>query len=207
MTKYIDADKLIVEIKRRIELLENGTGHPEVMKRVEGVLKGYNSLLSFIDSLQQEAEEEQRKRNDEMQKISIEYRDSVIKHIEAKRVLPSFRGQLLHDFKNELNTMKQILNIQMWPQNQYAIFEKVALAFAAWGGYHFHPKESLKKDERQKEQPEVDLEREIEKYCRIYYNCKYPDQIQNEKCSPVMPHIVEAARHFYELGLKERKEE
>ncbi len=54
MGKYIDSEKLIANIKRRIELLENGTGNPEVMKRVEGVLKGYNSILSFIDSLQQE---------------------------------------------------------------------------------------------------------------------------------------------------------
>lgn len=57
----------------------------------------------------------------------------------------------------------------------------------------------------QQDLPEVDLEKEIEKYCRIYYNCNYPDQIQNGRCSPVMPHIVEAARHFYRLGLKARK--
>lgn len=48
---------------------------------------------------------------------------------------------------------------------------------------------------------EVDLEKEIEKYCRKYYNCNYPDQIQSGKCSGVMPHIVEAARRFFELGL------
>ena len=52
--KYIDADRLKAEIERRKELLENGTAHPEVMKWVEGVLKGYNSILDFIDSLQQE---------------------------------------------------------------------------------------------------------------------------------------------------------
>lgn len=62
-------------------------------------------------------------------------------------------------------------------------------------------------DSLQQEQQEVDLEKEIEKYCRIYYNCNYPDQTQNGRCSPVMPHIVEAARHFYELGLNARKEE
>ena len=57
-------------------------------------------------------------------------------------------------------------------------------------------------DSLQQEQPDVDLEKELEKYCRIYYNCNYPDQIQNGKCSVVMPHIVEAARYFYELGRK-----
>lgn len=62
----------------------------------------------------------------------------------------------------------------------------------------------------QSEHPEVDLEEEIKKYCRDYYNCDYPDQIQNETCGPVMPHIVDAARHFAEWGaihLNARKEE
>lgn len=57
MNTYIDADKLIAEIERRKKLLENGTGHPEVMKRVEGVLKGYNSILGLIKSQQQEQPE------------------------------------------------------------------------------------------------------------------------------------------------------
>lgn len=52
--KNIDADKLKAEIKHRINLISNGDAHPEVMKRAEGILKGYNSILSFIDSLQQE---------------------------------------------------------------------------------------------------------------------------------------------------------
>jgi hypothetical protein len=65
----------------------------------------------------------------------------------------------------------------------------------------------------QQEQPQVadaskmekvELENEIERYCRIYYNFKYPDQIQNGRCSSVMPHIIEAARHFYKLGFNAR---
>ena len=52
--KYIDAEELKTELNKRIELLENGDAHPEVMKRVEGVIKGYKATLSIIDSLQQE---------------------------------------------------------------------------------------------------------------------------------------------------------
>ena len=46
MKKYIEVEKLKAEIKRRKELLENWTGHPEVMKRVEWV------IFSYIASLQ-----------------------------------------------------------------------------------------------------------------------------------------------------------
>lgn len=52
--KYIDADKLKAEIEHRINLISHRDTHSEVMKRVEGVLKGYNSILDFINSLQQE---------------------------------------------------------------------------------------------------------------------------------------------------------
>lgn len=57
MTKYIDAEKLKTELNTRIELLENGDAHPEVMKRVEGAIQGYKAILSIIDSLQQEHSE------------------------------------------------------------------------------------------------------------------------------------------------------
>lgn len=52
--KYIDSEKLIAEIKRRKEHLEKGSGHPEVMKRVEGTISAYDSILSFVTSLQEE---------------------------------------------------------------------------------------------------------------------------------------------------------
>ncbi|MBO7734329.1 MAG: hypothetical protein J6S67_17320 [Methanobrevibacter sp.] len=42
------------EIEKRINLLQNGDADPEVMKRVEGVLLAYNSILEFIDSLPEE---------------------------------------------------------------------------------------------------------------------------------------------------------
>ena len=50
--KLIDKDKVVAEIKGRLSLLEGGTGHPEVMKRVEGVIKGYKSILTFLDTLE-----------------------------------------------------------------------------------------------------------------------------------------------------------
>ncbi len=55
--KYIDADKLKTELNKRIELLENGDAHSEVMKRIEGIIKGYKAILTFIDSIQQEQPE------------------------------------------------------------------------------------------------------------------------------------------------------
>lgn len=54
---------------------------------------------------------------------------------------------------------------------------------------------------------EVDLEEELKHYCHDYYNCDYPKQLEEENCSEVMPHIVSAAKRFFELGLKAQKGE
>ena len=54
---------------------------------------------------------------------------------------------------------------------------------------------------------DVDLEEELKHYCHDYYNCDYPKQLEEENCSEVMPHIVSAAKHFFELGIKARKGE
>ena len=53
-----DKELIKQEIERRINLLQNGDADPEVMKRVEGVLLAYNSILQFIDSIPEESASE-----------------------------------------------------------------------------------------------------------------------------------------------------
>lgn len=52
MEQYISKAALVAEIEGRLSLLEGSTGHPEVVKRVEGVIKAYKSILSFLDTLE-----------------------------------------------------------------------------------------------------------------------------------------------------------
>ena len=47
-------EKIKAELTRRIGILEHGTGDPEVMKRVEGVIKGYKYVLEFLDTIDEE---------------------------------------------------------------------------------------------------------------------------------------------------------
>jgi len=57
MSKYIDAEKLIAEIDRRIGIKENLSKRPEMsdMKEsLQDIIRAYQSLKSFITSLQQE---------------------------------------------------------------------------------------------------------------------------------------------------------
>lgn len=52
MNKQVE--QIRAEIERRLRLLEHGDADIEVMKRVEGVIKGYKAVLSFIDSIPEE---------------------------------------------------------------------------------------------------------------------------------------------------------
>ena len=66
----------------------------------------------------------------------------------------------------------------------------------------------------QQEQPEVDLEKEMDKYYGMYRDKtgKTYDIENDEPCfdweeDELSEHEMRLARHFYELGLKARKEE
>ena len=63
-------------------------------------------------------------------------RDAFSNKIEKKRVLPHLRGQKLHDFKNEFNTLFQTIHGLRFEDVSSGILEKFALAFATWGAYN-----------------------------------------------------------------------
>ena len=63
-------------------------------------------------------------------------RDAFSNKIEKKRILPNLRGQKLHDFKNEFNTLFQTIHGLRFEDVSRGILEKFALAFATWGAYN-----------------------------------------------------------------------
>lgn len=63
-------------------------------------------------------------------------RDAYSNKIEKKRDLPNLRGQKLHDFKNEFNTLFQTIDGLQFEDVSRGILQKFALAFATWGAYN-----------------------------------------------------------------------
>ena len=63
-------------------------------------------------------------------------RETYSNKIEKKRVLPNLRGQKLHDFKNEFNTLFQTIHGLRFEDVSSGILQKFALAFATWGAYN-----------------------------------------------------------------------
>lgn len=131
MSKLIDADVLKERINRMI---------------VDARLHDLHDVLELIEVLEQEAKNQEEKNKSENLKADLRYRKAIIKSIKNKRILPTFKGETLHKFKNELHTMKQLMGMSNWGDTQNAFFDLVALVFATWGGYHFHPEETKTQD-------------------------------------------------------------
>ena len=67
---------------------------------------------------------------------SLDYAKMTIQRLEKRRMLPTLKGKNLHDFKNEFNTIKQILHLHVYPGSQEIIAYHFALHWATWGATH-----------------------------------------------------------------------
>lgn len=61
--------------------------------------------------------------------------------------------------------------------------------------------------ELQQEQPEVDIAKEIEEYFKGWFVDEDLGLVKSDSWSCIVKDVKEVARHFYELGLKAKKEE
>ena len=153
-------EELIAKIKAEIERLkdENNNIRCDSNKAYcQGYGDAFVDLLPFLDSL----ESEKPMNQDE----SVKYKNLVINSLREKRVFPTLKGEQLHKFKNEVNTLKQILRPwQTYGNIQSELFEQFALAFAVWGGYslNFQVQNSELEDSRDSQNQER-LEEEINK--------------------------------------------
>lgn len=129
-------EQIRAEIKRRILKIQVSSIRSSQMDGAEVVLK---DLLFLLDTLEEQEKREETERRLRYQESFIGYWSDVLKRIDEKRILPTFKGKTLHDFKNELHTMKQIIGLINHPEIHEGLFDKLALVFAAWGAYYFHP--------------------------------------------------------------------
>ena len=186
--KYIDAEKLKAEIKRRID------AETEELKKAKhsqftklGKINALENLIPFIDSLQQEQPEEPLNEN-EQELVNI-----VTERMFKEGPIPTLKGKQKADFEKEFNRFKQIAGMINWPARE-EIYKKIILWFMAWSadnlpnlGKPIDPEMDV-----QQEQPEVDIKKELHAYI----------------CSDEYMNSLLIARHFFELGrLNARKEE
>jgi len=169
-----DLEKIVEEIAEPTIL--NAYGTKELARRLRNTIYG--------TSVSEELEEYVRE--DYMIYGSV----AAVKALDRKRVCPQLKGNTLHKFKNEFNTIKQIVHLLYDYEDPFCY--RVALHWASWGAYNLKSFGNINEKEKAKmdisEEPvSEDLEEEIIRYIG------YPQEV-DEDVSTTM--IRKAARHF-----------
>ena len=120
MEELIDKKKLLEELKK---LKQNLSASPIV------VIEDVESLVESLEVKEVDLETD----------IEREYVECNIDIFNKKFPnLPELKGQYLHDYKNFLNTCKQIFKFHYWNNHptQEILFEKLSLLWVTWGAQH-----------------------------------------------------------------------
>ena len=127
MEQYINKDKIVAEIERLITNGQTKLKESEECKDDESYVAWAEhiatciNILSFLDTLEV-------KEVDLETDIEKEYVECNIDIFNRKFPnLPELKGQYLHDYKNFLNTCKQIFKFHYWDNHptQKILFEKL----------------------------------------------------------------------------------
>ncbi len=185
--KYIDAEKLKVEVERL---------HNEYLLKDDcsyGVSDICEKIEDFIIFLQQEQPEEPLNESEQ------ELVDIVTERMLKEGPIPTLKGNQKADFEKEFNRFKQIAGMINWPARE-EIYKKIILWFMGWSadnlpnlGKPIDPEMDV-----QQEQLKVDLEKEIVEWI--------PEHIRGgegewKECREAITKWGEiVTRHFFELA-------
>lgn len=103
-------------------------------------------ILSFLDTLEVKNMNLETDAEREYVKCYIDIFDKKFP------IMPTLKGQYLHDYKNFLNTCQQIFGLKRWGihPTQAILFEKLSLLWATWGAQHLKGLFEISSEERQK---------------------------------------------------------
>ena len=209
--KYIDAEKLIAELKRQkreMELSIKSQGDYGQSCQIVA----YEDILSFITSLQQEQSDNWDKQYQEddlrtrfafytyKDEDSVLYLSNVFVEEASRR--KGFGTKILQAAENVAETIGAIsirLKVkQNSPANDW--YRKHGYGYLAFEGKYDWLEKNLEYLKSKQEHPEVDLEKEITSICEKYGITKHLD-------AELGPYdIKDIACYFYELGKNARKE-
>lgn len=152
--KLIDKDALVAEIERRLKKYATlDVGNREELEAIYGAkCKALIDILKFLNNLEVKEVDFETDEEREYLKCNIAIFDKKFP------VMPTLKGQYLHDYKNFLNTCQQIFGLKYWGINptQAILFEKLSLLWATWGAQHLKGLFEMSSEERQK----MDIEKE-----------------------------------------------
>ena len=133
-----------------------------------GVLSCLNEVHTLINSLEEPVSEDIKEGVLYNDMKPWEVPEYIIGAINRKRVCPTIKGDALHKFKNEFNTLKQILHLLY--NYDSPIHYRLALHWASWGAQNFQGYFDMKDDEKAKmDIKEVPVSEDLEEAAEKYY--------------------------------------
>lgn len=195
MEQYINKSNLVAEIKRLIrknELYLDDNVLDTVRFQKTGAYSVLNEVLHFIDTL------EVKEVDDELQGTEKEVAEGFVERINKKRAPISLKGEMKAKFKNEFNTMWQVIDGLEFAKVAKHIVERLCLEFATWGAYNLKGIGEIKNSETL-EVKEPDFEKE---FSRIWFD--FGEYFNNSAVN--FARIRTICKHFFELGLKAKGE-
>ena len=150
--KLIDKDKIVAEIEKMVsngkakcQLSIEINDHDSYVAWSEHIAT-CGKILSFLDTLEEKEVDLETDVEREYVKCHIDIFDKKFP------IMPTLKGQYLHDYKNFLNTCQQIFGLKRWGMHptQAILFEKLTLLWATWGAQHLKGLFEMSPEERQK---------------------------------------------------------
>jgi len=206
--KYIDAEKLIAELTKMQFELNAAYRKPQSDNIVRAISLEYDDILSLIDSLQKE-QEDMGEVSDGYHTFNELYYYRMLYNAAFFNLLPKgwVHKSKRHHTGEECFGGGWFIVIANLPTGQISnhyelkdwdLFKVPEKEFAdEWDGHT--PKEAAERLKRylQQEQPEVDLEKEMEEYLGENWKDGTPIEVQDD--------MIKFARHFWNKGYNARK--
>ena len=144
--QYISKSAVMAEIEARLSDIAEVCQDYIADKKTSAEYSLLIELLGFLDTLETKEIEE----DDELEGLQREVARGTVEQIDKKRIPINLKGDLKAKFKNEFNTMWQVIGGIQFAKVAKHIIERLCLEFATWGAYNLKGIGEIRPEEKEK---------------------------------------------------------
>ena len=144
--QYISKSAVMAEIEARLSDIAEVCQDYIADKKTPAEYSLLIELLGFLDTLETKEIEE----DEELTGLEKEVAYGTVEQINRKRIPINLKGDLKAKFKNEFNTMWQVIGGIQFAKIAKHIIERLCLEFATWGAYNLKGVGEIRPEEKEK---------------------------------------------------------
>ena len=144
--QYISKSAVMAEIEARLSDIAEVCQDYIADKKTSAEYSLLIELLGFLDTLETKEIEE----DEELTGLEKEVAYGTVERIDRKRIPIDLKGDLKAKFKNEFNTMWQVIDGIQFAKVAKHIIERLCLEFATWGAYNLKGIGEIGEEEKKK---------------------------------------------------------